>query len=67
MSVGKVIEITASSGKSFEKAIEKGIERAHKTVKNVRGAWVKEMKVAVSDGVITEYRVNMQVTFLLDE
>lgn len=67
MSVGKVIEITASSGKSFEKAIEKGVERAAKTVKNVQGAWVKEMKVAVKDGVITDYRVNLAITFLLDD
>jgi flavin-binding protein dodecin len=67
MSVGKVIEVTASSGKSFEKAIEKGVERAAKTVKNVQGAWVKEMKVAVKDGVITDYRVNLAITFLLDD
>ncbi len=67
MSVGKVIELTSSSSKSFEKAIERAVERAHTTLKNVKGAWVKEMKVDVEDGRITAYRVNLQVTFVLEE
>lgn len=66
MSVAKVIEINASSKKSFEDAIEKGIAKASKTVKGITGAWVKEEKVVVEDGKVTEWRVNMKVSFLLD-
>jgi dodecin len=65
MSVAKVIEITSTSTKSFEDAIEKGIARADKTLKNVKGAWIKEQKVVVTDGKITAFRVNMLVTFVL--
>ena len=65
MAVAKVIEITASSKKSFQDAIEKGIAHAHKTIKNITGAWVKEEKVVVQDGEVTEWRVNMKVTFVL--
>ena len=64
MSVAKVIEITPTSAKSFEDAIEKGIARADKTLKNV-GAWIKEQKVIVTDGKINGFRVNMLVTFVL--
>ncbi len=67
MSVAKVTEITASSSKSFEDAIQKGIDRAHKTLDKVKGAWVQEQKVAVEDGKISEYRVNMKVTFILKD
>lgn len=66
MSVAKVIEITSTSAKSFEDAIQKGIARADKTLKNVEGAWIKEQKVIVTDGKINGYRVNMLVTFVLD-
>ena len=66
MSVAKVIELTATSTKSFEDAIQKGIARANKTLKNVEGAWIKEQKVMVKDGKISGYRVNMMVTFVLD-
>jgi flavin-binding protein dodecin len=66
MAVAKVIELTASSNKSFEDAIEQGIKRASKTLTNVEGAWVQEQKVVVKKGKITEYRVNMKVTFVLD-
>ncbi len=66
MSVAKVIELTATSTKSFEDAIQKGIARANKTLKNVEGAWIKEQKVMVKDGKIAGYRVNMMVTFVLD-
>jgi hypothetical protein len=62
---GWVIEITSTSTKSFEDAIEKGIARADKTLKNVKGAWIKEQKVVVTDGKITAFRVNMLVTFVL--
>ena len=65
--VGKVVEITAASTKSFEDAIAKGIDRASKTLKNVRGAWVKEQKVVVKEGKIVQYRVDLMVTFLLEE
>jgi flavin-binding protein dodecin len=63
--VAKVTEITASSPKSFEHAVAAGIERANKTLKNIRGAWVKEQKVSVDDGKIVEYRVTLKVTFVL--
>jgi flavin-binding protein dodecin len=65
MSVAKVIEITAMSPKSFEDAIQTGIKRAATTVKDIQGAWVKEQKVIIKDGKVTEYRVDMKVTFLL--
>ncbi len=66
MSVAKVIEVSATSKTSFEDAINQGITRACDTVENVRGAWIKEQKVSVEGGRITAYRVNMQVTFLID-
>lgn len=65
MSVAKVTEISACSSKSFEDAMENGIERANKTLDKIKGAWVQEMKVNVEDGKITEYCVNMKVTFVL--
>lgn len=65
MSVAKVIEITSMSPKSFEDAIQAGIKRAATTVKDIKGAWIKEQKVIIKDGKITEYRVDMKVTFLL--
>jgi flavin-binding protein dodecin len=66
MAVAKVIELTASSSKSFEDAIEQGIKRASKTLDNVEGAWIQEQKVVVKKGKIAEYRVNMKVTFVLN-
>lgn len=66
MSVAKVIEIKSSSKKSFERAIEKGVAHASKTLKNVRGAWVAEQEVHVEDGEIVEYRVLLKVTFVLE-
>jgi flavin-binding protein dodecin len=65
MTVAKVIEISSESPESFEDAIQKGIARANETVQNVRGAWVKEQQVKVENGKITEYRVDMKVTFVL--
>ncbi len=67
MSVAKVIEITARSETSFEDAVKVGIERAGKTVDNIQGAWVKEMKADVKDGKISAYRVDMKVTFILSD
>jgi len=65
MSVARVTEIISSSKKSFDDAIEKGIKRAAKTLKNVEGAWVKQQKVVVQNGKISEYRVDLKVTFIL--
>ena len=67
MSVARVTEVIASSKKSFDDAIETGVERAAKTLKNVTGAWVQEQKVTVSDGKIDEYRVVLKVTFVLED
>jgi flavin-binding protein dodecin len=66
MSVAKVIELTARSDESFEDAIKKGIARANKTLKNIEGAWIKEQKVAITDGEITGYHVNLLITFVLE-
>lgn len=65
--VARVTEISARSTESFEDAIRVGIERATATLRNVRSAWVKEQQVDVEDGRISAYRVNMLVTFVLDE
>ena len=67
MAVAKVSELSSTSTKSFEDALQQGIVRAHKTLRNVRSAWVKEQQVRVSNGAITEYQVNMMITFVLDE
>lgn len=67
MSVARVTEISATSKKSFEDAVENGIERASKTLRGIKGAWVKEQHVSVEDGKVTAYRVNLMVTFLLDD
>lgn len=67
MSVAKVIEISSTSRKGFEDAIEKGIARASKTIKHIAGAWVKEQAVGVENGKITSYRVNLMVTFILED
>ena len=67
MSIAKSSEISASSDKSFEDAIKKGIKRFGKTISNIEGAWVKEQKVVVEDGDVSEFRVTMVVTFLLKD
>ena len=67
MSVAKVSEISATSKKSFEDAIQLGLSRASKTLRNVRSAWIKEQRVWVEKGKIVEYQVNMMVTFVLDD
>lgn len=66
MSVAKIIEIFATSEKSFDDAVQKGIVKASKSVKNIRGAWIGEQKVDVEKGKIVNYRVSMKVTFVLD-
>jgi dodecin len=68
MSVAKVSEISATSSKSFEDAVQQGLARSAKTLRNVRGAWIKEQHVRCNDqGNITEYQVHMMVTFVLDD
>jgi flavin-binding protein dodecin len=67
MAVARVTEIIAGSEKSFEDAVVQGVERATKTLKNVQNAWVKEQQTIVRDGAIAEYRVNLKVTFILED
>ena len=67
MSVAKVIELTSSSSKGFQDAIEKGIKRASKTVDGIKSAWISENKVLVEDGEVSEWRVTMRVTFVLED
>ena len=67
MAVARVTEIICGSPKSFKDAIETGIERANKTLKNVEGAWVKDQSVVLNAGKIVEYRVVLKITFILDE
>ena len=65
MSVARVTEITSSSTRSFQDAVEQGIARAAKTIEEIKGAWIREHKIIVENKKITEYRVNMKVTFVL--
>jgi len=67
MSIARTTEITSSSDKSFEDAVRKGIKRYAKTIDNVEGAWIKEQKVVVKNGDISEYRVTMKVSFILKD
>ena len=67
MSVAKITEISASSPKSFEDAVQSGIARASKTLQGIEGAWISEQKVIVKQNKITEYRVHMKVTFILKD
>ncbi len=67
MPVAKVTELSCSSSQSFDDAIAQGVSRATKTLRNVKSAWVKEMRVGISDGSVSEYQVNLLVTFVLDD
>jgi len=67
MSVAKITEIQSSSSKSFEDALKMGIARAEKTLRNLTGAWVKSQKVVIEKGKVTEYRVLLKVTFVLQD
>jgi hypothetical protein len=68
MSVAKVSEIIASSPKSFDDAIKMGVARAHKTLKNVKSAWIENQQVSLDDkGQILEYRVQLKITFVLED
>ena len=66
MSVAKITEISATSDKSFEDAVESGIKRANKTLKNIKSAWLADQQVKVDNGEITEYIVRLKVTFVLE-
>ena len=67
MSVAKITEIISSSLESFDDAVAKGIKQAGNTMDNVRSAWVKDLKVIVEKGKATEYRVTMNVSFILND
>lgn len=67
MSIAKILEITATSPKSFEDAIRTGLERTSQTVDQVQGAWIKDQKVHLENGQVKEFRVDMKVTFLLKD
>jgi len=67
MPVAKVSEISSTSTKSFEDAIQGGLARAHQTIRNIRSAWIKEQQVRLEGGKIVEYQVNMLLTFVLDD
>ncbi|MEN8233312.1 MAG: dodecin family protein [Actinomycetota bacterium] len=68
MSIAKVIEITSTSPGSFEDAIRKGISKAQKSIDGIRGAWVSEQKVILAeDGTIKHFRVDMKLTFVLED
>ena len=67
MAVAKVSEISSTSAKSFEDAVQQGISRASATLRHIRSAWVKEQRVRCEEGRIVEYQVNLKITFVLDE
>jgi hypothetical protein len=67
MSIARITEISSTSTKSFEDAVQQGISRATKTLRNVRSAWVKEQQVRVENGKINQYQVNLMVTFVLED
>jgi flavin-binding protein dodecin len=67
MSVATVTEISATSEQGFEDAIQQAIARANKTLRNIEGAWVKDKNVMIQDGSITGYKVNLEVTFVLED
>jgi flavin-binding protein dodecin len=67
MTIARVTEISSTSKTGFEDAIRSGLARANETLRNVKGAWVKEQTVDCKDGAITDYRVNLMVTFVLDD
>ena len=67
MSIAKVSELSCTSSKSFDDAIHKCISRAHKTLRNIKSAWIKEQQLRLTKGKVVEYQVNMLVTFVLDD
>lgn len=66
MAIAKVVEVNSSSTKSFEDAIQTGIAKITETLKNVQGAWINEQKVIIKDNKISEYRVNLKISFLVE-
>ena len=66
MTVAKVTEITSNSTKSFEDAVENGISRASKTLKNISSAWVADQSMTVENGKVSSYNVRMKITFVLE-
>lgn len=66
MAVAKVIEISSTSSKSFDDAVKEGVATAGKTIRNIKSAWVKEMRATVDGNSVTQFQVNLQLTFLLD-
>ena len=66
MSIARITEISSTSKKSFEDAIQSGVARATQTLRNVRSAWVKEQQISIENGKIAEYQVNLMITFVLD-
>lgn len=67
MSIARVVEISATSTKSFEDAIRQGVERAAKTIHGIKSAWVKEQEIKIEDNKIVGFRVFLKITFVLDE
>ncbi len=67
MTVGRITEISSVSAVSFQDAIVQGVERANKTLKNVKGAWVKDQEVTIDEGKVTGYKVILKVTFILED
>jgi dodecin len=67
MSVARITEISSTSTQSLEDAVKQGIERASKTLRGMRSAWIKEQTVEIDNGRISNYRVNMLVTFVLED
>jgi len=67
MSIARITEISSTSTKSFEDAIQSGVKRATATLRNVRSAWVKEQQIRIENNSIIEYQVNLMITFVLDE
>jgi dodecin len=67
MSIARITEISSTSTKSFEDAIQTGVARACRTLRNVRSAWVKEQQIRIDNDTIVEYQVNLMITFVLDE
>jgi flavin-binding protein dodecin len=67
MSIARITEISSTSSTSFDDAIDRGIARATRTLRNVRSAWVKDQRVEIQDGRVSEYQVNLLITFVLDD
>jgi flavin-binding protein dodecin len=67
MSVARVTEVIARSKKSFDDALKQGVDRAHKTLKNVKGVWINDQSVDIENGKIVAYKLSLKVTFVLKD